>query len=293
MLVATRCNLGLWRRMDRFADRAFVMRLERESAAMQREYAEAHGRLFPELGAAWCEIAGGIAAVLEAGSPANGAFAVGLDAEVSAEEFARLEAFFRDRGDQPGVSASPFSDPSLATRIAEAGWKATYYENVLARPLEPGDVFDLPAADVVVNLVRTSDERELWADLVAHGFSAPDEPTPAERRLSLAATAGPSRQLVYATVDGMPAGTGELRIAGGIGWLSADTTLPPFRRRGVQGALQRARLELAREAGCELAVTEAIPDSPSQRNMERLGFRIVYTRVEALAPENPEERTAR
>jgi len=37
---------------------------------------------------------------------------------------------------------------------------------------------------------------------------------------------------------------------------------------------------LADEAGCDLAVTEAVPGGGSQRNMERLGFRIVYTHVE-------------
>jgi hypothetical protein len=37
-------------------------------------------------------------------------------------------------------------------------------------------------------------------------------------------------------------------------------------------------------AGCEFAVSESHPGSTSQRNMERLGFRVVYTRVDLLAP---------
>ena len=37
-------------------------------------------------------------------------------------------------------------------------------------------------------------------------------------------------------------------------------------------------------AGCDLAVTESAPGSASQRNMERLGFRIAYTRVDLVAP---------
>jgi hypothetical protein len=53
--------------------------------------------------------------------------------------------------------------------------------------------------------------------------------------------------------------------------------------------LQRARLAAAREAGCTLAVTESMPGSASQRNMERLGFSLVYTRVEVLAPSTPPE----
>ena len=92
-------------------------------------------------------------------------------------------------------------------------------------------------------------------------------------------------------MDAEPAATGELRIAAGMGWLTGDATLPQFRCRGAQGALQRARLELAGKAGCDLAVTESLPGSPSERNMERHGFRIVYTRVEARPPQDPTERT--
>jgi len=116
------------------------------------------------------------------------------------------------------------------------------------------------------------------------GFSAPELPTAAESRLGRAAVAIPGRSFLTAFVDGKQAGTGELRITDGVGWLSADTTLPRFRGRGVQQSLQRARLAMAREAGCDLAVTESAPGSGSQRNMERLGFRVVYTRVDAAAP---------
>jgi GNAT superfamily N-acetyltransferase len=84
---------------------------------------------------------------------------------------------------------------------------------------------------------------------------------------------------VLARVDGEPAGTGSLVIDGGVGWLSGDSTLPRYRRRGVQQAIQRHRLQLARDAGCDLAVIEATPGGASQRNTERLGFRIVYTHV--------------
>ena len=86
--------------------------------------------------------------------------------------------------------------------------------------------------------------------------------------------------LVLGWVDGQPAGTGALVIDGGVGWLSGDSTLPQYRGRGIQQAIQRHRLRLARDAGCDLAVTESAPGSGSQRNMERLGFRVVYTHVE-------------
>jgi GNAT superfamily N-acetyltransferase len=62
------------------------------------------------------------------------------------------------------------------------------------------------------------------------------------------------------------------------------STLPAFRRRGVQRACLAARLDLARAAGCDLAVTSATPGGESARNIERAGFQCVYTSVGLVRP---------
>ncbi|MEO8360415.1 MAG: hypothetical protein ABI672_10330, partial [Vicinamibacteria bacterium] len=54
---------------------------------------------------------------------------------------------------------------------------------------------------------------------------------------------------------------------------------PEARRQGAQSALLAARLSFARERGCDLAMMCALPGSASQRNAERQGFRIAYTRI--------------
>jgi GNAT superfamily N-acetyltransferase len=56
-------------------------------------------------------------------------------------------------------------------------------------------------------------------------------------------------------------------------------TLPEFRGRGIQRAFMEERLRIARQAGCDLAVTLTMPGTTSQRNVERAGFRTVYTKV--------------
>ena len=60
-------------------------------------------------------------------------------------------------------------------------------------------------------------------------------------------------------------------------------TRPAFRRRGVQTALLQAQLVAAREQGCDLALTITAPGSDSQRNMERAGFRLAYTKAILMA----------
>ena len=61
--------------------------------------------------------------------------------------------------------------------------------------------------------------------------------------------------------------------------LFGASTRVPHRNLGVQHALIAARLAAATEAGCDLAVVDTEPGSDSQRNVERLGFRLGYTKV--------------
>jgi len=56
-------------------------------------------------------------------------------------------------------------------------------------------------------------------------------------------------------------------------------TLAEYRNRGIQTAFMQERLRIAQQAGCDLAVTLTLPGTTSQRNVERAGFRVVYTKV--------------
>ena len=73
-----------------------------------------------------------------------------------------------------------------------------------------------------------------------------------------------------------------MSIHNGVASLGGTGTLPEFRNRGVQKALLHARLALAAGSACDLAMVAAQPGSGSQRNIERQGFRVVYTRTKFL-----------
>ncbi|HZV59826.1 MAG TPA: GNAT family N-acetyltransferase, partial [Candidatus Eremiobacteraceae bacterium] len=85
--------------------------------------------------------------------------------------------------------------------------------------------------------------------------------------------------LFLAELDGQVIGTGGLSIHDGVALFAGASTVPAWRRRGVQRALLEARFQYARAAGCDLAMMGAEPGSSSQRNAERQGFRIAYTRT--------------
>ena len=85
--------------------------------------------------------------------------------------------------------------------------------------------------------------------------------------------------LYLAELEGRAVGAGALSIHDGVALLAGASTRPEFRRRGAQSALLATRLEAAMDAGCDVAMMGAAPGSASQRNAERRGFRVAYTRT--------------
>ena len=78
---------------------------------------------------------------------------------------------------------------------------------------------------------------------------------------------------------GVPIAAGSLSIHGDVALLAGASTVPAARGQGAQRALLAARLSHAGAQGCSVAMMGAAPGSGSQRNAERSGFRIAYTRI--------------
>jgi hypothetical protein len=82
-----------------------------------------------------------------------------------------------------------------------------------------------------------------------------------------------------AELERQPIATGALSICEGVALLAGASTIPEARKQGAQLALLDSRLNYAADRGCDLAMMCAAPGSSSQRNAERQGFRIAYTRI--------------
>jgi GNAT superfamily N-acetyltransferase len=263
------------------ADAALARRLEGLIRAEFLRLAAIAPTVLPGVPVECIQVGSGAALWLGEGSPVNLAVGLGMAGPVEEAELERVEAFYHDRGSEAVISVCPLAHPSLLEGLGRRGWRASDFEHVLV--LELGGYRygrDVPlSADVEVR-VCASEERELWGRLAAQGFSAGDPPERRHKEFGAIMAAREDAILVLAWAEGVPAGTGALTVAGGVGWLFGDSTLPHYRKRGIQQAVQRHRLLLAQAAGCELAVTEAAPGGASQRNMERTGFRVAYTHVE-------------
>lgn len=269
-------------------DRQLAQRLERLISAEFHRICEVGSIIFPGNSSQCLDVGDGVALWLGEGSPVNLAAGLGMSGPVPAEELKHVETFYHERGAEAVISACPYADHSLIAGLGRQGWRVSDFENLfvleVGGPLFPidgrGGRSESGLGEDIDVRVCLPEERSEWARVAALGFSNGTVPELGHEEFGRIMAEREEAILVLAWVDGEPAGTGSLVIDDAVGWLSGDATLPRFRRRGIQQEVQRRRLRLAQEAGCELAVTEAVPGGASQRNMERLGFRLAYTHVE-------------
>jgi GNAT superfamily N-acetyltransferase len=259
-----------------FADLALARRLEAADAWFKLSYAQAQNRLYSELGTAVLQTAGGCAAYLGPGSPLNRAVGLGMSGPVSADELARIEELFQARGEAARVELCPLADPCLLRLLNQREYRLTEFKNTWVRRLGAGETF--PASDVEVKVADPEDS-ELWIRTVAQGFKGHDALTPGDLVIPTPNYHMPSATCFLAWVDGEAAGGGVMATYEGLAALFSASTRPAFRGRGAQTALLHARLAAAVAAGCDLALVHTTPGTASQRNVERAGFRLAYTKM--------------
>jgi GNAT superfamily N-acetyltransferase len=252
-----------------FAGAALARRLEAAEAA------NACGCTLASPDAAFLDTAGGCAIFVGADSPLTQVVGIGLQGPVSVAELDALECFFRTRGAKVSIDLCPLADPGLLTMLGERGYRATEFNNVLVKRLAATEIVLAPRVRRAI-----PGEDDLWSHTVGRGFFEQGDLTTAEMDVGRAIFAMPGALCYLATEDtGEPAGGGALAVRGGLATLFADSTIPAFRRRGHHRELISARLNEAIAQGCDTATATTVPGSQSQRNYERLGFEVVYTKV--------------
>lgn len=221
-------------------------------------------------------VAGGYAVYCGANSPVTQAVGLGLNGAVSAEEFRALEEFYSSREEPVRVETCPLADASLFEHYGHHGYRVTEFSNVMARPVsEPPNI----SANGIEVQRAGRDELDLWALTVSQGFAENSPVTQEILTVMKMFALARSTECFLARIDGRVVGGATLALRGTIAGLFGASTLPEFRKRGVQTALLHARLVRADQAGCHLAVSLALPGSVSQRNITRQGFQTLYTRV--------------
>jgi ribosomal protein S18 acetylase RimI-like enzyme len=182
-------------------------------------------------------------------------------------------AFYASHGVDPWLELAPQRDvEALGAALGRAGPRIVGVHAVLYGRPEGG-----PARDIAVGRAEGA-EVEAAARLLLEGYGVPESAVPTHGQALAAAVQAAGGSLYVARDDGAPAAAAVLTIADGVGYLASAATLPAYRSRGCQTALIAARVAAAAAAGCDLITSGAEFGSPSQRNLERAGLRVAYTK---------------
>ena len=254
-----------------FADALLAQRIEAAEAA--------NARGCSPRGASVLEVAGGCAIFTGADSPLTQAVGIGLNGAVSEAEIGALETFFRSRGAKATIDLCPLADPALLQALGRRGYRPIEFNNVLVRRLARSDIVLTPRVRRAL-----AGEDDLWSYTVGRGFFDQPELTTEEMDVGRAIFAMPGAMCYLGVAEtGASAGGAALAIRHGLATLFADSTIAQFRCHGLHRELIAARLNEAIAQGCDMATASTLPGSVSQRNYERAGFEVVYTKVTLVA----------
>ncbi len=183
--------------------------------------------------------------------------------------------WFRSRGLRCQIDISPHhSSDDLLIHMADLGMAQTGFLTVLygipvvpENPMPPGvtiqeytqgSLDEFAALAVEIEQIEES-EREKWKRVIPYEFAG--------------------WRCYIARVGNKPAGHAAMLIQSGVAILMFAETDPQFRGFGCQTALLRQRIQDAGSTGCDLVVCAAYPGTVSQRNQERAGLRVAYTKA--------------
>jgi hypothetical protein len=255
------------------ADLELARRIESAGAAIARACIEGRAN------ATVLEVAGGLAVFAGMESPTTEVIAIGLHGPVPPTELDRIESFFRSRGARVSIDLCPLADPGLLEQLAAHGYRAAEFNNVLVRRLADAEIQPAVHARPIVPA-----EAELWSRTVGLGFFEQPDLSEEELDVGRAICSMPDARCFLAFAeDGEACAGGAMQAGHGLAVLFADSTAARYRRRGYHRDLITVRLREACAQACDLATATVSPGSASQRNYERAGFQVAYTKILLVA----------
>ena len=260
-----------------FANRELAQRLERAEGFACVQFAAARKRIFPKCDSAWMRCVGVDVVFDGVDAPTTQTFGLGMFEEPTAEMLEEIERFFSERGAATMHEVSPLAGVATVELLCARGYRPIEISNVLYRTVE---LSESERRDGIEVRVVGEDEAEVWSRVSARGWTH-EHPELQEfvEQMGVLMVAREQSPCFLAELNGVPGAAGGLSLYEGVALFAGAATAPEMRRKGLQGALLEERMRYAFERGCKLAMMVAEAGSNSQRNAERQGFRVAYTRM--------------
>jgi hypothetical protein len=260
-------------------DLALARRLERAEGKSCARFVETRAALFPDSGARWIEVAGAYAMYDGPRSPITQTFGLGLFQPVTPADLEVIEKFYQQRGAPVYHEVSPLADVGLLAVLTGRGYRPIELTSVMIRPVRGGPPPPISRYPRIRVRRIHEGEHDLWARTAAQGWSEIQEPDSSFLELMRISVKRLDGLTFLAELEEQPIAAAVMILHEGVALLAGASTVPAYRKQGAQLALLEARLRHAAEQKCDLTMMCALPGSGSQRNAERQGFRVAYTRI--------------
>ena len=223
---------------------------------------------------------------------ANQACGLGMQEPVSDDDLDRFVDFYVSRGVEPRIEVCSYADKALLTGLAKRAFQLQEFENVFARRMQPNE--DLRAThphgwpdNLEIFPVDPTNQRlvETYVEVSSSGFRKEGEPvTPQMSELIINSLQHEKTKAFLASLNGEVVGAGGMEAVPPTACLCGASVLKEARRQGIQTALVIRRLEHARDTGCQWGTITSQPGIPTERNAQRLGFFLAYSKVVMVMP---------
>jgi len=254
-----------------FADIELARRLEQTEGFAGAAFVEARGGESTSARIAGCYVMfDGVA------SPLTQTFALGMTEPATGSVLSEVEDFFKTRGSPVLHEVCPLAGVPLMQTLAERGYVPYEASNVLF--MELAGVPERAACGFTVRLATNQDE-DAYSRTSAQGWSENEQMAEMIAEFARVMFKAEGFQGFLVEQDGTAVATAGLVIRSGVALFAGASTILPARGQGAQRVVLAERLQHASQAGCDLAMMVTEPGSASQRNAERSGFQIAYTRI--------------
>lgn len=188
-------------------------------------------------------------------------------------------AWYDENGMHCRIDVSPADAPRrLLEAMARRGmYQDGFYAAMYGTPFR-GGLRSGRGAELDVRLMTASDRLAVEETYVV-GHGVPDDRAATVKDSISVLFDKPGMRLYGTYIEGALAAVAVMYVVRRTAYLVSAATLPGFRRRGCHAALIKRRLNDAVALGCDLAISHNPFLSPAQRNLERLGFRMAYTKA--------------
>lgn len=184
---------------------------------------------------------------------------------------------FTEKSASPMIDISPGAMTTTCSKmLLSKGFSQTDFHPIFVRRLEG---WNSEVASVQTRIVSTPNDLKSFQDLYVQGWEASAGFSDTMKKFIEKWNSYSGWYLLLAFDDGVPISTAVLFVYDKAAYLADATTPPFFRGRGGQSSLLTARIQKAKELGCDVIFSRADFGSTSHKNMERAGLPLSYTRA--------------